>query len=136
MTSSTLVHTINRQLITNSQASSANKNNSTYTLTSSERIAALEAELFNLQKVKETPIAAVRTRAQRSQDPAEAEEEQAVTTARKAIPRIEEVEDVDAAPRQSPVIIPNSQPSTTEHPFRNARDAAYMPPVNRNIAAK
>src|SRR5271154_950313 len=96
----------------------------------------MEAEVFNLRRAKEASAAAVRTRAQKANTTTEVEEERAVAEARKAIPRIEEVPDVDAAPTQPAVIISNSQPTVPEHPFRNARDGVYMPPVNRNIGAK
>src|SRR5271156_902532 len=95
----------------------------------------MEAEIYNIRRAKETAAATVRTRAQKAKAPAEVDEEQAVAAARKAIPRIEEVEDVDAAPRQPATSSSNSQPTVPEHPFRNARDGVYMPPVNRNIGA-
>src|SRR5271168_1592395 len=96
----------------------------------------MEGEIYNIRKAKETAAAAVRTRAQKAKARAEIDEEQAVAEAREAIPRIEEVEDVDAAPRQPAIISSNSQLTVPEHPFRNARDGVYMPPVNRNIGAK
>ena len=52
------------------------------------------------------------------------------------IPRIEEIPDEDAAPQIPTVSISNSQPIIPEHPYWNARDAAYSPPVNRNIGAQ
>src|SRR5271156_2925483 len=96
----------------------------------------MEAEIYNIRRAKETAAATVRTRAQKAKAPADVDEEQAVAAARKAIPRIEEVEDVDAAPRQPATSSSNSQPTVPEHPFQNARDGVYMPPVNRNIGAK
>src|SRR6202522_559126 len=98
----------------------------------------MEAELFNLRRAKEVQVAAVRTRAQHH-DRATANkgtDEQDVQQARRAIPRIEEVEDEEAAPKQPTVSTSNSQPTIPEHLYRNARDAAYAPPVNRNIAAQ
>ena len=110
---------------------------STYTLSTDERIATVKAELFNLEKAKETQIAVVRTRAQqKTRTPADDTDDQAVRQARLAIPRIEEVPDEDAAPQVPTVSISNSQPIIPEHPYRNARDAAYSPPVNRNIAVQ
>src|ERR1700678_1634716 len=108
--------------------------NSAYTLSSDERITTMEAELFNLKKAREVQVAAVRTQAQhQNRAPANNTDEQDVQQARKAIPRIDEVE--EAAPRHPTVSISNSQPTIPEHPYRNARDAAYAPPVNRNVAA-
>ena len=138
LAAATLIHTIDRRLIQESQLLPVvyRSENPTFTLSSNERIATLEAELYNLKKAKENPIATVRTRAQKARERPEDDDEREVTEARKAIPRIEEVEDIDAAPRQPSVPIPSSQPTIPEHPYRNAKDAAYAPPVNRNIAAK
>src|ERR1700678_1379602 len=95
----------------------------------------MEAELFNLKKAREVQVAAVRTQAQhQNQTPANSTDEQNVPQARKAIPRIDEVE--EAAPKQPTVSTSNSQPTIPEHPYRNARDTAYAPPVNRNVAAQ
>src|SRR5271155_4150162 len=118
----TLIHTIDRQVITNAQAISTiqSPTRSTYTLSSHERIATLEAKLFNLCQNKNTSIAAVKTRAQRANPLVDEEEAQAVANARKAIPRIEEVNDIDANPKQPTVTIPNSSPIIPEHPYHNA----------------
>src|ERR1700678_1825796 len=108
--------------------------NTAYTLSSDEQITTVEAELFNLKKAREVQVAAVRTRAQhQNRAPANNTDEQDVQQARRAIPRIDEVE--EPAPRQPTVPTSNSQPTIPEHPYRNARDAAYAPPVNRNVAA-
>src|ERR1700678_1333863 len=94
----------------------------------------MEAEIFNLKKAREVQVAAVRTRAQhQNRAPANNTDEQDVQQARKAIPRIDEVE--GPVPRQLSIPTSNSQPTIPEHPYRNARDAAYAPPVNRNVAA-
>src|SRR5271168_1654939 len=95
----------------------------------------MEAEIFNLKKAREVQVAAVRTRAQhQNRSPANNTDEQDVQQARKAIPRIDEVE--EAAPKQPTVLTSNSQPTIPEHPYQNARDAAYAPPVNRNVAVQ
>jgi len=142
LAAATLIHTIDRRVVQESQLipSIPRFTSSTYTLSNNERIATLEAELFNLRKTKDNPIASVRTRAQKAREEVEAEDEREVAAARKEIPRIEEVEDEDAAPKQTskpPIVtVPAVQPIVPEHPYRNARDAAYSPPVNRNVAAK
>src|SRR5271156_4504589 len=66
LAAATLIHTIDRQVITNAQAISTiqSPTRSTYTLSSNECIATLEAKLFNLRQNKNTSIAAVKTRAQ------------------------------------------------------------------------
>ena len=136
-----LIHTIDSRFVNNQQVvpTASRTNNSTYTLTSKERIATLESEIYNIRQATESPILAVNTRAQKQRTPADpSDEEREVAEARKTIPRIEEVEDVDATPKpkQPAAQIPNTQPIAPEHPYRNARDAAYSPPVNRNVAAK
>src|ERR1700678_1411420 len=40
----------------------------------------------------------------------------------------------EAAPKQPTVPISNSQPTVPAHPYRNARNTAYTPPVDRNVA--
>ena len=133
-----MVHTIESRIVNETQAlpTSYRQCSATYTLSSDERIATMEAELFNLRRAKEVQVAAVRTRAQHhDRAPAnKGTDEQDVQQARRAIPRIEEVEDEEAAPKQPTVSTSNSQPTIPEHPYRNARDAAYAPPVNRNVA--
>jgi len=135
-TASTMVHTIKSRTVNETQPYPApyRQFNTAYALSSDERITTMEAELFNLKKAREVQVAAVRTRAQhQNRAPANNTDEQDVQQARKAIPRIDEVE--EPAPRQPTVSTSNSQPTIPEHPYRNARDAAYAPPVNRNVAA-
>lgn len=109
-----------------------------YQLTTDDRIANLEAELFSLKSKKPAVSSIVRTRAQRA--------------------RIEEVDDVDQNPRQATPVPSTSRalivppPTTTiepeptarieevveqapEHPYRAAKDAVYAPPIDRNVGA-
>lgn len=115
-----------------------------FQLSTSDRIATIEAELFNLRaRNKFTPL--VRTRAQKARAPTIDEEEEEDATAVRAArqPRIEEVVDEDRAPpvveKEVPAIVEPttvSQPTIApEHPYQNAKDAAYAPPVIRNIGA-
>jgi hypothetical protein len=131
----TLIHTIDHQLVP-LRTSQSQCQSPSYTLSHDERLATMEAEVFNLRRAKEVAAAAVRTRAQRTQEQDHIREGQEIAAARQQILRIEEVEDVDAAPKQPTVNASTSQPIAPEHPFRNAKDATYMPPVNRNVAAK
>jgi hypothetical protein len=108
-----------------------------FQLSAADRITALEAELFNLRARKSTFTPVIKTRAQRARELPEAS--------------IEEVDDdldepaqvptpaVVVAPPRAPAIVPkpivitplpNIEP---EHPFRNAKDASYTPPVARNV---
>jgi hypothetical protein len=91
-TTPTLIHTIDRQLVhipLARQASQPQIQPPNYALSHDERIAAMQAEIYNICKAKEAAAAAVRTRAQKAKAPAEIDEERAVAEARKAIPRIE-----------------------------------------------
>lgn len=118
----------------------------TFQLSTSDRIATIEAELFNLRarNQKFTPL--VRTRAQKARAPTtdlddEEEDVAAVRAARQ--PRIEEVDDEegtrsvpnkDVPAATEPITI--TQPIIApEHPFHNAKDAAYAPPTIRNVGA-
>src|ERR1700678_3138831 len=42
----------------------------------------------------------------------------------------------EAAPKPPTVPIPNSQPTIPAQPYRSARNTAYAPPVNRNVAVQ
>ena len=113
-----MVHTIKSRTVNETQPYPApyQQFNTAYTLSSDERITTMEAELFNLKKAREVQVAAVRTRAQhQNRAPANNTDEQDVQQARKAIPRIDEVE--EAAPRQPTVSISNSQPTIPEHEY-------------------
>jgi hypothetical protein len=71
----------------------------------------------------------------------EQEENQSRTTQRS---RIEKVEDEEAPPRRQqrftedpPVIIPAVQLAVLpKHPYRSAKDAAYIPPTSKNVGAQ
>ena len=121
-----------------------------FQLSTSDRIATIEAELYNLRSrhPRFSPVA--RTRAQKARSTAveieeeEAEEAAAVRAARQ--PQIVEVRDVDdtrpevAEEAQVVPAVPEpAEPAhlieTTEHLYRNAKDAAYAPPSDRNLGA-
>jgi len=116
-----------------------------FQLSTSDRIATIEAELFNLRarNQKFTPL--VRTRAQKARAPTveETDDEDAAAVRSARQPRIEEVvEEEEVHPvveKDAPVVtepITVSQPIIApEHPYRNAKDAAYAPPANRNVGA-
>lgn len=135
----TLVHTISTEHIrSHTQVPSA----PAFQLSATERITTLEAELFNLRARKSAFTPAIRTRAQKAREaPLEASIEEvsadepdpvprrAATPAVQAVPpKATIVPDVPIAARVDP--LPSSAP---EHPFRNARDAAYAPPATRNV---
>jgi hypothetical protein len=109
-----------------------------FQLSTSDRIATIEAELYNLRARNPKFVPTVRTRSQKvriiAPEYAEAEDIEAVRAARQ--PQIvEEAEPVEETPVvPEPTYAP--QPDTTpEHPYRNAKDAAYTPPIDRNLGA-
>jgi len=110
-----------------------------YKLSAEDRIATLEAEIFDLKAKRHPPATGIRTRAQRAR-----EEE---TSDEIVSPAVRQ----SATPEPNPRIIPAEPPivrverektpqiveveEEAEHPFQRAKDAAYAPPVNRNIGA-
>ena len=114
-----------------------------FQLSTSDRIATIEAELYNLRARNQKFVPLVRTRAQqaRAAIAEDFDEEDSAQTTRH--PRIEEVQDEeDTQPvvvrektpiaDSAPVIQSNSAP---EHPYQNVKDAAYAPPATRNVGA-
>jgi hypothetical protein len=134
----TLIHTIAREQYPTPKITEVH---SSYQLSADDRIATLEAELFNLRARRPLVPPTIRTRAQKARNPSveiEEEEQQTTPPSRDTTPEI--VVPV-VAPAAPPVII-ISDPATKappisiqEHPFRNARDASYTPPVDRNVGA-
>jgi hypothetical protein len=115
-----------------------------FQLSTSDRIATIEAELFNLRSrsVKFAPM--VRTRAQKARAPTtdDSDDEDAAAVRAARQPRIEEVEEDGIQPLAAepvpaitePIAVP--QPLIApEHPYQKAKDAAYAPPVTRNVGA-
>lgn len=102
---------------------------SAYQLTKDDRIASLQAELYHLRSKKPTNpnTSAVRTRAQKAKiTTVEDDDEAAVAAARSSRATIEEV--IEEPTNQAP------QPQANqEHPFRGAKDASYIPAINKPI---
>src|SRR5208282_5685898 len=142
----TLIHTIDARLVFPPPSTPSNQLigpiNSTYQLNTNDRIAVLEAELFSLRAKKPVAAHEPRTRAQKARavtiEEEEDEDDVAAARARISQSRIEEVEDEPRAPLNKPAqptaaSFPSSAP---EHPFRNAKDAAYTPPSAKNVGAQ
>ena len=108
----------------------------TYQLSASDRIAALEAELFSLKSRRPgfTPI--IRTRAQKTRDTSteidDSADEPPVQTTQHRAPSEEPPHHEPSQPTAAP-----SAPNVKgpEHPFRGAQDAVYAPPQSRNVGA-
>lgn len=143
-----LLHTFDQRssVVTNGPQSVFTKHS--FQLSTSDRIATIEAELFNLRARNPKFVPIPRTRAQRARAPnveIEEDDDAAVRAARQ--PRIEEVpeeEEEQSVQPKAPVVTQETitEASTIappviepEHPYRNAKDAAYTPPIDRNIGA-
>ena len=132
-----LLHTIDKPDSFTTCATQTAVTTHPFQLSTSDRIATIEAELYNLRARNPKFVPIVRTRAQKTRAPnaeiSDEEDEAAVKAARQ--PQIVEVADEEArAVIEEPTI--TSQPdSIPEHPYRNAKDAAYTPPTDRNVGA-
>jgi hypothetical protein len=137
-----LVHTISTEHIRKATSGQAQPS---LTLSAADRIVALEAELFSLRARRPSFVPAIRTRAQKAREmpsaTIEEEEDEDVPAIEKgktleptATPRMTVTPPQQTKIAQEPVVPTRSQPVVEpEHPFRNTRDAAYAPPVSRNV---
>ena len=141
LAAATLIHTIDKSLLYPPQPA--------YQLSSSDRIAHLEAELFALKARRSNFVPVVRTRAQKARstnvESSDDEEEVPEKLPKKAatpkvvvLPPVKEkkgpVTDPEPRPATVPPATPNEIPES-EHPFRGARDASYIPPIDRSTTA-
>lgn len=150
-TSETMLHTVVRDEPPHFRRDipSVAKSSATYQLSPSDRIAALEAELFSL-RVRHQPnfVPVIKTRRQRADEQAESSGQKVIepTKETEPAPRVEEIPEDDAnreiSQRQTtPPIVETVRSSTPvieqvpEHPFRHAKDAIYVPPQTRNLGA-
>ena len=138
LAAATLIHTIARETVSRSADAIVQP---VYQLSTNDRIATLEAELFNLKARRpQVPAAGVRTRNQRAREQEEEVVEEIVAPAARqktpevSVPAVPKV----GVPAEPPVIVAERGPRVQEepeHPYQKARDAAYAPPVNRNVGA-
>lgn len=137
LSAATLIHTIsNEHIRTHTQAPAI----PAFQLSAADRITALEAELFNLRARKSNFTPQIRTRAQRArEDPLQASieevDEDPPAPIRQTTPAI--VPTQSRAPLQvvpGPTVVAPPVPRTEpELPFHAAKDAAYAPPIARNV---
>ena len=115
-----------------------------FQLSTSDRIATIEAELYNLRARNQKFVPLVRTRAQHARTAiAEDIAEEEATTRAIRHPRIEEIrdeEDTRAQVVEEEAVVPAVAPvvqttNTPEHPYQKAKDAMYAPPATRNVGA-
>ena len=141
----TLFHALKTQTLSASVGSEPATRPS-FQLSTDDRIATIEAELFNLRARNPKFIPAARTRAQKAKvafsDDVEEIDAPAVKEARQKA-RIEEVPEV----AEPPAAVAKDVPSTTvptvdvptvtepEHPYQHVKDAIYAPPSMRNVGA-
>ena len=138
----TLLHTIDRPSPVTTCATQTAVPSHPFQLSTSDRIATIEAELYNLRARNPKFIPVARTRAQKARAATveELEEEDAAAVRAARQPQIVEVErEEEAVTKEAPVITDSAEPAqpsaVPEHPYRNAKDAAYAPPIDRNIGA-
>ena len=139
LATATLAHTIDKALLYAPQPS--------YQLSSSDRIAHLEAEIYALRSRKSNFVPAARTRAQTARSPNveisdDEEETPPKATKKVTIVTPPSAKEKEKTPNPEIVVIDKPLPAivevedpATEHPFREAKDAAYAPPTERNIGA-
>ena len=109
-----------------------------FQLSTADRITALEAELFTLRARKSTFTPVIKTRAQRARElPLEATIEEVEDETAESIympaPETKDVPPRAPAIVQQPIIMKPLPAVEPEHPFKNAKDASYAPPVARNV---
>ena len=106
-----------------------------FQLSTDDRIASLEAEIYNLRNKKNIAPPGMRTRAQKAKiTTVEEDDEEAVAAVRSTRATVEEVvdEQADKAP-SAPQSKVTQQPVTQEHPFRGAKDASYIPTIPKPV---
>ncbi|PPQ91509.1 hypothetical protein CVT25_007822 [Psilocybe cyanescens] len=101
----------------------------TYQLSTEDRIASLQAELFNLKSKQRGFTPVIQTRGQKARNTNVEPEDEPINP-----PQTQSTPSRDATPAPAPQPLPPTNPiETPEHPFRNAKDATYAPPRDRNI---
>jgi hypothetical protein len=145
LAAATLIHTINKRLVEIPQPTPITQAN--YHLTTNDCIAVLEAELFNLRTRRPVhPQFNCTTCVQKAGNTnVDIDNKEAVAAARAQQSRIEEIPDEDAIPlpqetsKGNPLTLTSTQSQLTdgpEHPYRQAKDAAYSPPVTKNVGTQ
>jgi hypothetical protein len=144
LSAATLIHTISTEHV---KAHTPTPSIPAFQLSTDDRITVLEAELFSLRARKSSFTPTVKTRAQRARDQPfqatieELSDDSAVPTrAPTPVPDREEIPAITVIPPQEPIVerepaivitpLPSAEP---EHPYRQAKDAAYAPPTTRNV---
>jgi hypothetical protein len=142
LAAATLIHTIDKSLLYAPEP--------TYQLSSSDRIAHLESELYALKARKSNFIPLARTRAQKARiarvedsddedglQEKEPEKEASIEIVEQPPAKEKEKLPFEMPPsfviNPTPPIVVNPVTPVPEHPFRGAKDAAYTPPTDRNI---
>lgn len=143
MSASTMLGSITQNAPTSTPVTplpASNQIQQTYQLSTEDRMALLEAELFNLRAKHSNFKPIIRTRAQRVRDNSTRDDDDDIP----APPEPSKPsESTHVQPQNAPAQIPSSSQSSTssssssipEHPFREAQDASYLPPQSRNVGA-
>jgi len=144
---STLLNTIELQKLAPSTKPQIPISRSNFQLSTDDRIATIEAELFNLRSRRPRlgPVTRANTQKARAPTIEEVEDEDANIRGPRTEERSQtEESDKDEGTSRDPVrkVIAPAQPEIAprseeapEHPYQNVKDAAYAPPASRNVGA-
>jgi metal-sulfur cluster biosynthetic enzyme len=140
-----LLHTVGPMISASSHIPQNAVSKPLFQLSTSDRIATIEAELYNLRSRNPKFVPVARTRAQKARalntEDSDDEDAAAIRAARQ--PQVEDVTEEEEVPRiltrdtpkvSEPVSV-SQPPIAPEHPYHNAKDAAYAPPATRNVGA-
>jgi hypothetical protein len=130
LSSGTLFHSV---VSSDSASSSPSSSQPLYQLSTTDRIASLEAELFNLRARKPNFAPVIRTRAQKARNANVDPDDDPAPVQPPANSESDQPRATSEAPASTPAI--PFEPKGPEHPFRNAKDATYIPPQDRNVGA-
>jgi len=120
--------------------STSNLSQSIYQFSTKDWIALLEAERFNLRAKCPGFVPHICTRAQKARAPTPEKDQEISNSGITEVPSTStsQQEPLQSTSSNSNTSTMTNQPSSIndepEHPFRNARDANYLPPQHRNVA--
>jgi hypothetical protein len=134
----TMVHTISMEHL---RAAEETKPRVTFQLSTADRINTLEAELFNLRSRRPAFAPAARTRSQQTRElttEASIEELEDVPVVRSKAPAtfIPQSQKQPVVARQPEIVITALPPVEPEHPYSQAKDAAYAPVANEGSSVR
>ena len=127
LSSGTLFHSV---VSSDNTPSSPPPSQPLYQLSTTDR---MEAELFNLHARKPGFTPVIRTHAQKARNTNTDPDEDPAPVQPPVISESDQPHATSEPPTSAPAI--PFEPKGPEHPFRNAQDATYIPPQDRNVGA-